>query len=44
MDKFRQAAIEEAKLGLAGGGRPIGSMLVLDGENADMGSSPYANN
>jgi creatinine deaminase len=32
MDKFLQAAIEEARLGLAAGGIPIGSVLVLDGE------------
>ena len=32
MDKFMQSAIEEAKLGLAEGGIPIGSVLVIDGE------------
>ena len=31
MDKFMQAAIEEAKVGLAEGGIPIGSVLVHDG-------------
>jgi cytosine deaminase len=31
MDAFLQAAIEEAKKGLAAGGIPIGSVLVLDG-------------
>jgi cytosine deaminase len=31
MDPFLQAAIEEAKLGLAEGGIPIGSVLVIDG-------------
>ena len=31
MDEFMQAAIEEAKLGLAEGGIPIGSVLVIDG-------------
>ncbi|MDU0112255.1 nucleoside deaminase [Psychrosphaera aquimarina] len=31
MDKFMQAAIDEAKLGLAEGGIPIGSVLVHDG-------------
>ena len=31
MDPFLQAAIDEAKQGLAGGGIPIGSVLVLDG-------------
>ena len=30
MDKFLQAAIDEAKKGLAAGGIPIGSVLVLD--------------
>ena len=32
MDKFMQAAIEEAKQGLAEGGIPIGSVLVIDGK------------
>lgn len=32
MNKFMQAAIEEAKKGLAEGGIPIGSVLVIDGE------------
>jgi len=32
MDQFLQAAIEEAKKGLAAGGIPIGSVLVLDGQ------------
>jgi cytosine deaminase len=32
MDAFLQAAIEEARLGLAEGGIPIGSVLVLDGK------------
>ncbi|MBU2918377.1 nucleoside deaminase [Psychrosphaera sp. F3M07] len=32
MDKFMQAAIDEAKLGLAEGGIPIGSVLVHDGK------------
>ncbi len=31
MDEFMQAAIEEARLGLAEGGIPIGSVLVIDG-------------
>jgi len=31
MDPFLQAAIEEARKGLAAGGIPIGSVLVLDG-------------
>src|SRR5712691_3985287 len=32
MDLFLEAAIEEAKKGLAGGGIPIGSVLVCDGQ------------
>jgi cytosine/creatinine deaminase len=32
MDFFLEAAIEEAKKGLAAGGIPIGSVLVLDGK------------
>jgi cytosine deaminase len=32
MDEFLQAAIREAELGLAEGGIPIGSVLVLDGQ------------
>ena len=32
MDPFMRAAIEEAKLGLAEGGIPIGSVLVIDNE------------
>jgi len=32
MDSFLQAAIEEARKGLAAGGIPIGSVLVLDGQ------------
>jgi cytosine/creatinine deaminase len=32
MDKFLQLAIDEARLGLAEGGIPIGSVLVLDGQ------------
>lgn len=31
MDEFLQTAIEEAKKGLAAGGIPIGSVLVIDG-------------
>jgi cytosine deaminase len=31
MDQFLQAAIDEARLGLAEGGIPIGSVLVIDG-------------
>ena len=32
MDRFLAAAIEEARLGRAEGGIPIGSVLVIDGE------------
>jgi len=32
MDEFMAAAIEEAKQGLAEGGIPIGSVLVIDGK------------
>lgn len=32
MDEFMQAAIDEAKQGLAEGGVPIGSVLVIDGK------------
>ncbi|GIK38530.1 MAG: tRNA-specific adenosine deaminase [Chloroflexota bacterium] len=32
MDEFMQAAIEEASQGLAEGGIPIGSVLVIDGK------------
>jgi cytosine deaminase len=31
MDRYLQLAIEEARLGLAEGGIPIGSVLVIDG-------------
>jgi cytosine deaminase len=32
MDEFMRAAIEEARQGLAEGGIPIGSVLVIDGQ------------
>ncbi len=32
MDPFLQAALDEARTGLAEGGIPIGSVLVIDGE------------
>ncbi len=32
MDKFLAAALAEAKKGMAAGGIPIGSVLVIDGE------------
>ena len=31
-DRFLEAAIAEAKAGRAGGGIPIGSVLIIDGE------------
>lgn len=37
MDEFMQAAIDEAKQGLAEGGIPIGSVLVIDGKIAGRG-------
>jgi cytosine/creatinine deaminase len=37
MDAFMQAAIEEAEKGLAEGGIPIGSVLVVDGKIAGRG-------
>jgi cytosine/creatinine deaminase len=36
-DPFLDAALEEAELGLAEGGIPIGSVLVIDGEIAGRG-------
>jgi len=37
MDKFLVAAIDEAKKGLAAGGIPIGSVLVIDNEIVSRG-------
>jgi cytosine/creatinine deaminase len=37
MDPFLAAAIEEARIGLAEGGIPIGSVLVIDGKIAGRG-------
>ena len=37
MDEFMAAAIEEARQGLAEGGIPIGSVLVIDGRIAGRG-------
>jgi creatinine deaminase len=37
MDEFMQAAIEEARKGLAEGGIPIGAVLVVDGKIAGRG-------
>ena len=36
-DKFLDAAIEQARLGLQSGGIPIGSVLVIDGEIVGQG-------
>jgi len=40
MDEFVLAASEEAKHGLAEGGIPIGSVLVLDGRITGRGDTP----
>jgi cytosine/creatinine deaminase len=37
MDEFMQAAVQEARKGLAEGGIPIGSVLVIDGKIAGRG-------
>ena len=37
MDEFMRAAIQEARKGLAEGGIPIGSVLVIDGKIAGRG-------
>src|SRR3974377_2001155 len=37
MDEFLKAAIDEAKQGLAEGGIPIGSVLVIDGKSVGRG-------
>ena len=37
MDEFMRAAIDEARQGLAEGGIPIGSVLVIDGKIAGRG-------
>ncbi len=37
MDEFLRAAVDEAKQGLAEGGIPIGSVLVIDGKIAGRG-------
>ena len=44
MDVFLQAAIEEAKKGLAEGGIPIGSVLVLDGKIIGRGHNQRVQN
>jgi cytosine deaminase len=44
MDAFLQAAIEEAKKGLAEGGIPIGSVLVCDGRIIGRGHNQRVQN
>jgi cytosine deaminase len=44
MDEFLAAAIEEAKLGLAEGGIPIGSVLVIDGKIVGRGHNRRVQN
>jgi len=44
MDKFLEAAIEEAKTGLNEGGIPIGSVLVIDGEIVARGHNKRVQN
>lgn len=44
MDAFLQAAIDEAKMGLAEGGIPIGSVLVIDGRIVGRGHNRRVQN
>jgi len=44
MDRFLQAAVEEAKKGLAEGGIPIGSVLVIDGKIVGRGHNRRVQN
>ena len=44
MDQFLEAAINEAKLGLAEGGIPIGSVLVIDGKIVGRGHNRRVQN
>ena len=44
MDEFMQAAIDEAKKGLAEGGIPIGSVLVIDGKIVGRGHNRRVQN
>jgi len=44
MNRFLQAAIEEAKKGLEEGGIPIGSVLVIDGEIVGRGHNRRVQN
>jgi creatinine deaminase len=44
MDEFMRAAVEEAKQGLAEGGIPIGSVLVIDGKIVGRGHNRRVQN
>jgi cytosine deaminase len=44
MDSYLQAALEEAKKGLAEGGIPIGSVLVIDGQIVGRGHNRRVQN
>ncbi len=44
MDRFLEAAVEEARLGLKEGGIPIGSVLVVDGEIVGRGHNRRVQN
>ncbi|MDE0865594.1 MAG: nucleoside deaminase [Rubripirellula sp.] len=44
MDQFLEAAIEQARIGLAEGGIPIGSVLVIDGEIVGRGHNRRVQN
>lgn len=44
MDRFLEAAVEEARLGLSEGGIPIGSVLVVDGEIVGRGHNRRVQN
>ena len=44
MDRYLQAAIDEARQGLASGGIPIGSVLVIDGEIVGRGHNQRVQN
>ena len=44
MDKFLEAAIDEAKKGMAEGGVPIGSVLVIDGRIVGRGHNKRVQN
>lgn len=44
MDKYLQAAVEEAKKGLAEGGIPIGSVLVIDNKIVGRGHNKRIQN